>query len=142
MLWSWVETSAQLFFWCQAAAVTVSALSSTQALVATSDTIALSTSTGHGDWTLTSGGGTFAAGSSNSGSASYTYATTDGGVAVFALRDTYAETVTINVVDGSSSATSGSALASGDLPLTFVASRISDSPISATIPPRALPGRH
>ena len=107
---------------CQAAAVTVSALSSTQALVATSDTIALSTSTGHGDWTLTSGGGTFAAGSSNSGSASYTYATTDGGVAVFALRDTYAETVTINVVDGSSSATSGSALASGDLPLTFVAS--------------------
>ncbi len=107
---------------CQAATVTVSALSSTQALVATSDTIALSTSTGHGDWTLISGGGTFVAGGSNSGTASYTYAIADGGVAVFALRDTYAETVTINVADGSASATSGSALASGDLPLTFVAS--------------------
>jgi MSHA biogenesis protein MshQ len=107
---------------CQAAAVTVTALSSTQAILATTDTIALSTSTGHGDWTLTSGSGTFVAGSSNSGAASYTYATSDAGVAVFALRDTYAETVTINVVDGSASATSGTALASGDLPLTFVAS--------------------
>jgi MSHA biogenesis protein MshQ len=107
---------------CQAAAVTVTALNSSQTAIPTTDTIALSTSTGHGDWTLTSGSGTLVAGGSNSGTASYTYATADAGAAVFALRDTYAETVTINVVDGSASATSGTALASGDLPLTFVAS--------------------
>ena len=58
----------------------------------------LSTSTGHGDWTLATGGGTFTAGSSNSGRATYTYSSADAGVAVFNLRDTYPETVTIGVI--------------------------------------------
>jgi MSHA biogenesis protein MshQ len=107
---------------CAPAAVTVTAHSSSHAAVATTDTIALATSTAHGDWTLTTGGGTFAAGASNSGAASYAYAATDAGVAVFALRDTYAEAVTISVTDGSVTATSGSATAAEDSPLTFVAS--------------------
>ena len=82
----------------------------------------MSTSTGHGDWSLTSGGGTFAAGASNSGTASYTYVTADNGAVTLSLKDTYAETVTINVVDGNITQKSGSALASQQPPLTFVAS--------------------
>ena len=107
---------------CAPAAVTITAHSSTHAAVATTDTITLGTSTAHGDWTLTTGGGTFSAGASNSGAATYSYVSADAGVAVFALRDTYAETVTINVTDGGITATSGSATAAQDSPLTFVAS--------------------
>jgi len=107
---------------CAPAAVTVSAHTSTHTALATTDTIALSTSSGHGDWTLTSGKGTFTAGASNSGTASYTYAAGDNGTAVFALRDTYPETVTINVTDGTVTAKSGTAMASEDSPLTFAAS--------------------
>jgi MSHA biogenesis protein MshQ len=107
---------------CQPASITISAHNSSHQTITTTDTITLSTSTGHGDWTLTSGSGTFTAGASNSGSATYTFAAADAGTATFALRDTYAETVTIGVKDGTITATSGSALASEDAPLTFVAS--------------------
>jgi hypothetical protein len=107
---------------CQASPVTITALSATQAAVATTGTITVSTSTGHGDWTLTTGGGTFTAGASNSGTATYTYVTADNGSVTLSLKDTYAETVTINVVDGSVTQSSGNALASQQLPLTFVAS--------------------
>ena len=104
---------------CQPLPVTITAHNSSHAAVGTTDTITLSTSTGHGDWALTSGSGMFAAGASNSGSASYTYSTSDNGAVVLALRDTYPETVTINVVDGSITAKSGSALASEDSAITF-----------------------
>ncbi len=107
---------------CQASPVTITALSATQTPVATTDTITVSTSTGHGDWTLTSGAGTFIAGASNSGTATYTYVTGDAGVVTLSLKDTYPETVIINVVDGAVSQTSGNALASEQPPLTFVAS--------------------
>jgi len=107
---------------CAPAAVTITAHSSTHTAVATTDGIAITTSTGHGDWTLTTGSGTFTAGSSNSGTATYQYVAADNGTAVFSLRDTYPETVTINVTDGSVTATSGTATASEDSPLTFVAS--------------------
>jgi MSHA biogenesis protein MshQ len=102
--------------------VTITAHTATHTVVATTDTILLGTSTGHGDWTLTTGSGTFTAGASNSGAATYTYSSADAGSAVFALRDTYAETVTINVTDGSVTATSGQAMASEDAPLIFKAS--------------------
>ncbi len=104
---------------CQPLPVTITAHNSSHAAVGTTDTITLSTSTGHGDWALTSGSGTFVAGASNSGSASYTYSTSDNGAVVLALRDTYPETVTINVVDGSITAKSGGALASEDGAITF-----------------------
>lgn len=107
---------------CQATPVTVTAHSSTHTPVVTNDTIILGTSTGHGDWTLTTGNGSFVAGSSNSGSATYQYAQSDAGVAVFSLRDTYAETVTINVTDGAITATSGTATAAEDSPITFAPS--------------------
>jgi len=107
---------------CAPAGVTISAHTSTHALITTINTIAINTSTGHGDWTLTTGAGTFVAGASNSGAATYTYAASDAGAAVFALRDTYAETVTVTVSDGSASAKSGTALASEDSPIAFAAS--------------------
>jgi MSHA biogenesis protein MshQ len=107
---------------CAPAAVTITAHSSSHAAVATTDTIALTTSTGNGDWTLTTGGGTFTPSGSDAGTASYTFAAADAGVVVLALRDTHAEAVTINVTDGSVTATSGTALASEDRALTFVAS--------------------
>jgi MSHA biogenesis protein MshQ len=107
---------------CQPAPVTISAHNASHAVINTTDTITVSTSTGHGDWALTTGAGTFAAGAANSGTAKYTFSTADNGVVVLALRDTYAETVTINVVDGAITATSGTALASEDSPLTFAPS--------------------
>lgn len=107
---------------CAPAAVTVTAHTATHMAFATTDAIVVSTSTGHGDWTLTTGNGTFSAGSSNSGTATYAYSATDYGVVVLALRDTYPETVTINVTDGSITAKSGNALAGEDSPLTFAPS--------------------
>jgi MSHA biogenesis protein MshQ len=107
---------------CAPAAVTITAHSSTHAAIATTDSIAIATSTSHGDWTLTTGGGTFTANGSDTGSASYTFVTADAGVVVLALRDTHAEAVTISVTDGSITATSGTATAAEDSPLTFVAS--------------------
>ena len=107
---------------CQAASVTVAAHTSTHAALAITSAISLSTSTGHGDWALMTGKGTFVAGASNTGTATYSYVLADAGVALFALRDTYAETVTINVTDGTATARSGTALASEDGPLTFVPS--------------------
>jgi len=121
---------------CQAAPVTIAAHSSNHADVTTTNTITLGTSTGHGDWSLTTGAGIFTAGASNSGAATYTFATGDDGTVVLALRDTYAETLTIGANDGVASVTSGAALASEDTPLTFVASGFrftNGSNVAATI---------
>jgi hypothetical protein len=107
---------------CQASPVTITAMSSTQTAVATTKTVTVSTSTGHGDWSLTSGAGSFTAGASNSGTATYTYVTADAGVVILSLKDTYPETVTINVTDGTATQKTGTALASQQPPLTFVAS--------------------
>ncbi len=107
---------------CQASPVTITAMSSTQTPVATTNTITVSTSTGHGDWSLTAGAGSFTAGASNSGTATYTYVSADAGVVTLSLKDTYAETATINVTDGTATQKTGSALASQQPPLTFVAS--------------------
>jgi MSHA biogenesis protein MshQ len=107
---------------CQASPVTITAMSSTQTAVATTKTITVSTSTGHGDWSLTSGAGSFTAGASNSGTATYTYVTADAGVVILSLKDTYPETVIVNVTDGTATQKTGTALASQQPPLTFVAS--------------------
>ena len=114
---------------CQATPVTISAHTSAHALIATTDTITLSTTTGHGDWTLSSGVGSFTAGTANSGAATYTYAQADGGSAIFGLRDTVPEAVTINVSDGSITASS-----SEDNPITFAPSgfRITNGSNAAT----------
>src|SRR3984957_16328031 len=107
---------------CQASPVTITAHSPTHTPIATTGTINVSTSTGHGDWSLTTGGGTFIPGAANSGTAVYTYVTADNGAVTLSLKDTFAETVTINVVDGAATQKSGSAIAAEQPPLTFVAS--------------------
>jgi MSHA biogenesis protein MshQ len=119
---------------CQAAPITISAHNNTHGLVSTVDQIALSTSTGHGDWSLTSGSGSFAAGASDSGAATYTYSSGDAGTVVLSLRDTHPETVSINVVDGTVTEKSGSALASEDPAITFAPSgfRITNGSNAAT----------
>jgi MSHA biogenesis protein MshQ len=104
---------------CAPSAVTITAHSSTHAAVATNDTIAITTTTGNGDWALTTGGGTFTPSGSDAGTATYTYASADAGEVVLALRDTHAETLTIGAADGAVTATSGTALSSEDSPLTF-----------------------
>ena len=107
---------------CQASPVTITAHSATHTPVSTTATITVSTSTAHGDWALAAGAGSFAPGAANSGTATYTYVTADNGAVTLSLKDTYAETVTINVAAGSVTQKSGSAIASEQPPLTFVAS--------------------
>jgi MSHA biogenesis protein MshQ len=107
---------------CQASPVTITAHSATHTAVSTTATIAVSTSTAHGDWTLTAGAGSFAPGAANSGTATYTYVTADGGAVTLSLKDTYPETVTINVAAGGVTQSSGSAIGAEQPPLTFVAS--------------------
>ncbi len=104
---------------CQAAPVTITAHDSAHAALATVDQITLSTSTGHGDWALTTGSGTFTAGAADSGSATYSYSSGDAGSVVLSLLDTHPETLTVNVVDGTVTAKSGTAQASEDAAITF-----------------------
>ena len=121
---------------CQASSVTITAHSATHTAVSTTATITVSTSTAHGDWSLALGSGSFAPGAANSGTATYTYVTADSGAVTLSLKDTFAETVTINVAAGSVTQTSGSAIGSEQPPLTFVASgfRITNgSNVAATI---------
>lgn len=107
---------------CQPAPVTITAHNALHATLLTTDTITLSTSTGHGDWGLTTGSGALTPGAANSGNASYTFSAADAGTVVLALRDTVPETTTINVVDGLATAKSGTALASEDSAITFAPS--------------------
>jgi MSHA biogenesis protein MshQ len=107
---------------CQASPVTITAHSATHTVVSTTATIMVSTSTTHGDWSLAAGAGSFAPGAANSGMATYTYVTADSGAVTLSLKDTYAETVTINVAAGSVTQTSGSAIGSEQPQLTFVSS--------------------
>jgi MSHA biogenesis protein MshQ len=107
---------------CQASPVTITAHSATHTAVSTTGTITVSTSTAHGDWSLATGAGAFAPGAANSGTATYTYVTADSGAVTLSLKDTYAETVTINVAAGSVTQKSGSAIGAEQPPLSFVSS--------------------
>jgi MSHA biogenesis protein MshQ len=107
---------------CQASPVTITAHSATHTAVSTTATITVSTSTAHGDWSLAAGGGSFAPGAANSGTATYTYVTADSGAVTLSLKDTYAETVTINVAAGSVTQKSGSAIGAEQPALSFASS--------------------
>lgn len=83
---------------CEPSAVTITAHKANDtAWTRYKGAINVSTSTARGDWT-TSASGTFTPGASNSGLASYTYIAADNGSVVLNLRDTYVETVNINVL--------------------------------------------
>lgn len=122
---------------CQAEAITIRAHRADHSdETAYADTISLSTSTAHGDWSLALGAGNFVPGAADSGAASYTFAATDNGVVQLLLKNTHPETININVVDTLGvTETSGAALASEDQDLVFAATgfRFIDSADVATI---------
>ncbi|HZR02677.1 MAG TPA: LamG domain-containing protein [Burkholderiales bacterium] len=64
-----------------------------------------------GDWSLVSGSGTLNNGTADDGAATYTFAAGGESSVVFALKDTWAQTVNIVVSDGTASDTSGTASA-------------------------------
>ncbi len=84
---------------CQAEAVTIAAHDGGDSVDASyTDTIALTTSTAHGDWSVVSGGGTLTNG--GAGSATYSFDPGDSGQVTLGLRNTFSETLNINVSDG------------------------------------------
>lgn len=126
---------------CAPAVVTITGHKSNHTVITTiTNSINLTTSTGHGDWTLNTGLGTFTPGPSNSGTATYGFVSGDNGTASFNLRDTYPETVNINVADGNGvtentgTANNGSEPTPTDPNLVFVNSgfRITNAGNSAT----------
>jgi MSHA biogenesis protein MshQ len=64
-------------------------------------TVSISTSAGHGNWSVVTANGTFTPGASDSGAATYTFVTSDNGVITLALSDTHADDTTVSVVDNS-----------------------------------------
>jgi hypothetical protein len=100
---------------CQAEYVTIAAHDGAHDPITDySGTIALSTSTGHGDWSLVSGSGSLT--NNGSGSATYVFAAADSGDVVLALADSFAETVDIGVSGDGTAESSGH-----DPALTFAA---------------------
>jgi len=83
------------------------------------NTVNLTTSTNHGDWSIISGNGTLNNGTTNDGAASYSFVAADNGSVQLGLKNTAIETLNINASDGSISETGGSALASEDQNLIF-----------------------
>ena len=89
---------------CNPSVVSISAVDSFGNVLTTyAGTISLSTSSGHGDWSIATATGTLANGAADSGSANYTFsgsgAGKDNGVIILNLRDSHADTLTITVAD-------------------------------------------
>lgn len=106
---------------CQAETVTVTAhdashnavsLTNSTTITLTAQYVSGAGSGNRGDWSLVSGGGTLDNGAADDGVATYTFAAGGESSVVFALKDTWAQTVNIAVSDGVATDTGGSA--SGD----------------------------
>lgn len=106
---------------CEASLITIRAVDgSGSKLDSYIGTIDLSTSTAHGDWTNFSGNGTFTPIGSNVGTAQYQFVAGDTGEVILSLLNTHAETISINVEDGSAiTEQSNGATAADDPNLTF-----------------------
>lgn len=99
---------------CATASVTIAKHSASHVVDTTyTGTITLSTSTGNGAWSLITGNGTLT--DLGGGNATYVYAAADNGQVELGLADSTAETLNINVTDGTESENSGE-----DADLTFV----------------------
>jgi len=104
---------------CQAESVTFEVHDATHAvIIAHTGAIDLSTNTGHGDWSVISG---VPANLVNSGGgiATYTFDGSESGLIILGLKDTFVESININVTDGAATELTGTALASEDLPIAF-----------------------
>ncbi len=85
---------------CVADDITVTALDAAgNTLTTYGGTITLTTSSGHGNWALVKGQGTFTPGAPDSGTATYSFSPLDQGQAVFALSDTHADDLTATATD-------------------------------------------
>lgn len=84
---------------CQAEAIVITAHDALHNVdAAYSDAIALSTSTGNGDWSLFNGAGTL--NNAGGGNAVYQFDLADNGVVTLGLLDTFSESLSVNVVGG------------------------------------------
>ncbi|EQD36578.1 MSHA biogenesis protein, MshQ, partial [mine drainage metagenome] len=80
--------------------ITITALDSQgQPLTTYTDTIALSTSSGHGNWSIDQGQGILTPGPADSGTADYTFSSADQGTVILYLADTHADDLTITATD-------------------------------------------
>ena len=95
---------------CTPQTLTITAVdSSGNTVTGYTGTLSLSTSTGRGDWSAGSSpapSGTFVAGASNSGAATYTFKAGDNGVVKLRLSHSLAQNVTVTAVDSSISGSS------------------------------------
>ena len=80
--------------------ITITALDSQgQPLTTYTGTIALTTSSGHGNWTIDQGQGVLTPGPPDSGTADYTYSLADQGTVILYLSDTHADDLTVTATD-------------------------------------------
>jgi MSHA biogenesis protein MshQ len=95
-----VEPSTTAASTCAPDEITVTALDAAgNTLTSYDGTVTLTTSSGHGNWSLVQGQGTFAPGAPDSGIATYSFSPLDQGQAVFALSDTHADDLTAQAID-------------------------------------------
>ncbi|MHB1543813.1 MAG: DUF6701 domain-containing protein [Gammaproteobacteria bacterium] len=80
--------------------ITITALDSQgQPLTTYTGTIVLSTSSGHGNWSIDQGQGILTPGPADSGTADYTFSSADQGTVILYLADTHADDLTITATD-------------------------------------------
>lgn len=107
---------------CQAENITLSAHDSSHVVDGTyTGTVNLTTSTNHGDWAYVSGGNAANLTNSGNGAATYTFDGSEGGTVDLSLKNTFAETISIDVTDGSVTETSGAATMADDPNLVYAA---------------------
>lgn len=86
---------------CDAAALMIAAHDISDAVFGGyTGTISVSTSTGHGDWSLPAGGGSGTLTNAGDGNATYAFAAADNGEVSLRLRNTFAETLSVDITDG------------------------------------------
>ena len=95
---------------CTPRAITITAEdSANNTITSFSETVSITTSTNHGDWSINSANGTLNNGSSDDGAASYNFVAADNGSVILDLTNTHADNLSITVSDPSSGVTTTSA---------------------------------
>ncbi len=85
---------------CSTKSITITALDASNGVITNyTGTISITTSAGHGNWSIVSANGTLTPGAADSGAATYTFVTSDNGVITLGLSDTHADDTTVSVVD-------------------------------------------
>jgi len=85
---------------CASQSVTITAKDiSDNVLTGYTGSVSITTSSAHGDWAITSGGGVFSNGTADDGVASYTFVAGDNGTITLSFTNTHADDLTFNVTD-------------------------------------------